>query len=265
MANSHSEYGVAGCVGVLVPRENPTVEPELSVLFNPDVAMLASRMTSDAHAMEDRLIAYGRELDRWIGGFGAAQLDIVAFACTGTSYLMDMETAANREGRGVSVISAAGALEMALKALQCRRLALVSPYPAALTKAAVVYWRGRGFDIVSITELMPAVGYHPIYAQSGSSIGEAIARATSDRPDGVVVLGTGAPSLAAIAKSDSAIPVLSPNLCLGWAIDAAVKGEDGAGFESWIAEDAPWRRRLRSRFPRAGSGGDAHGDSPQHH
>jgi maleate isomerase len=61
----NQDLGARGLVGLLTPRENPTAEPETSVLLAPDVALLAARMQSPAPSMAQRLIDYGRDLRPW--------------------------------------------------------------------------------------------------------------------------------------------------------------------------------------------------------
>ena len=79
------DLGARGVVAVLIPAENPTVEPEFSVLTPPDVNLLTARMHSPAPEMFTRLKAYETRLENWLAPFGDAPLDAVAFACTGSS------------------------------------------------------------------------------------------------------------------------------------------------------------------------------------
>jgi maleate cis-trans isomerase len=254
MAKPQSQYGAAGRAGILVPQENPTVEPELSVLLGPDIAMLVSRMTSTANSLESRLIAYGEGMAQWVAAFGNAHLDAIAFACTGTNYLMPQPDWAD-SATDIPVVTAAAAVGRALCALQAQRLALVSPYPDALTQAAIAYWHARGFELAGVVAPATAAG-HPIYAQSGAAMAQAVARAATERSDAIVILGTGAPTLAAIAGTDVRVPVLSSNLCLAWALEALLRPDVAHDIAPWIAVDAPWRARLRLRYPSAVAGLD---------
>jgi hypothetical protein len=168
-------YARRGLVGVLTPQANTTVEPELTLLLPPGVAMLTARLTSDAPSLTQRLRAYFEQLDDFIGRFAQAPLGVVVAAVTGSPYPLGpqaedalFETASRR--RGVPVAGAALALGAALRALGAHRIALVSPYDATLTEAAVAYWQARGFEVVSVRRLESAAGgHHPIYALGGDA------------------------------------------------------------------------------------------------
>jgi len=126
------DLGEKGLVGLLTPRENPTVEPEMSVLLPPDTAFLTARMQSGAGEMNARLVDYARDWPRWLDAFGQVPLDAVGFACTGTSYLLGPDDPALpaeivHTGRTLPVLTAAGAVEAALRQLGARSLAVVSP------------------------------------------------------------------------------------------------------------------------------------------
>jgi maleate isomerase len=218
-------------------------------------------MQSAGAAMNDRLVDYGQGIPRWLEAFGQAPLDAVAFACTGTSYLLGpadppLPETVEHAGRTVPVVTAAGAIGRALAERRVRTIALVTPYPRALTEAAVAYWRGRGFEVASVTALEPAAGYHPIYGQNNASAFAAVAEAREAGADVALVMGTGAPSLAALAVAlkRPGPPVLSSNLCLGWRLSQVLGGEASEPLGAWLAADAPWARRLADRFPAAFAG-----------
>lgn len=290
-ASTDLVYARRGLVGVLTPQANTTVEPELALLLPPGVAMLTARLTSDAPSLMQRLRDYVERLDDFIDRFAQAPLGVVVVAVTGASYLIGpeaedarFEAASGR--RGVPVVGAALALGAALRALGARRIALVSPYDAALTDAAVVYWRARGFDVVSVRRLDAAAGgHHPIYALGGDAAaaglahvlgGGAVAEGAPDangtgqaspspqvdavpEPQAVLMLGTGMPTLPALAAIDpamSAVPVLSSNLALAWLALEAVQGRAQAPSARHLIAlmaDQAWRARLRTWMA---SGGD---------
>ncbi len=253
------EYGAGGVVGALVPRENPTVEAELPLLLGPGVLMLTTRMVSRSPDMLERLRDYGGLIADGVDAFGAAPIDAFAFACTGTSYLLRdageaLPDTVTHGGARTPFISSADAIEAALAELSARTISLVSPYGDELTAAALRYWGARGFEIAKLQRAAPAPSYHSIYGQRQDSISRAIAEASVPEADVVVVLGTGAPTLGAIARAADAggPPVLSSNLCLGWRTQGVL--DDGANIVDWIGRDAAWRRRLSERFPVPESG-----------
>jgi maleate isomerase len=258
------DLGARGLVGLLTPRENPTAEPEAAVLLPPDVAMLTARMQSASPSMAQRLADYADDLPLWMGAFGQAPLDAVGFACTGASYLIGepLPCHVRHAGRAIPFVTAAAAVEAALHGLGARTVAVVNPYPDDLTRSAIAYWSGRGFSIVAVVPMRPAVGYHPIYGQDNGAALAAITAASGSRADAVLALGTGAPTLAALAVALEAEgpPLLSSNLCLGWRLACVLGGDEP--LSAWLRPQAAWIRRLADRFPTALTRLKAPGDHP---
>ncbi|MFM7690670.1 MAG: hypothetical protein ACKPAC_14630, partial [Alphaproteobacteria bacterium] len=81
-------YARNGLLGVLTPQANTTVEPEFSLLLPPATAMLTARLVSTKPSLNDRLRDYVAGLDATCAQFANAPLGAIAFACTGSSYLV---------------------------------------------------------------------------------------------------------------------------------------------------------------------------------
>jgi maleate cis-trans isomerase len=251
------EYGGRGLVGVLTPQANTTVEPEFSILLPPGIASINARMVSGAADMQARLNDYFDRLGEWPAQFANAPVDVVAVACTGASYLVgaDREDAlvqAVSAQLGKPIVTSGLAVVAALRALEARRVALVSPYPRALTQTSVAYWAAFGIEAVRVIEVgAPSGSFHPIYAMPASS-----ARAALDELDGVegldavVMLGTGMPTLQPILEKPwvESAPVLSCMLATAWRSVLAITGEapNRANLLAWI-DQPEWAARLRGR------------------
>ena len=257
IASPRPDLGAAAVVALLTPAENPTSEPEISTLLPPDFNVLTGRMFAPSQDMHARLRAYEQQIPRWMEPFGDAPLDAVAFACTGSSYLLPDEqrcgSTFERSHDTLPLIAAARAVERALNALGAKRIALVSPYPPSLTDPATAYWEAQGFQPAFVLQAPKSkVAGHPIYTQTSSDLLAVLEQAASvKRIDAVVATGTGAPSLPALAvasmKSDT--PILSSNLATAWAVCEDLG--QGMALEKWLARDAAWRDRLAARFPTA--------------
>ncbi|MFN6956168.1 MAG: hypothetical protein ACK4PG_15370 [Acetobacteraceae bacterium] len=252
------EYAQGGLVGVLTPQANATVEAEMSVLLSPDVGMIAGRFTCPAPDLKARLIAYFERLDEAIAQFADAPMDAIGVACTGASYLLDEQPAPFRRpwDGPMPVVSAAAAIEAALRSLGARRIAMLSPYPRWLTDVCLAYWRRQGFEIPVLREPAPVEkGYHPIYAQRSRQATAVLADIASLDVDAVLISGTGLPSLAALPRLNAAggPPVISSNLSVAWALSEILSGRGAspASIASWLVPDASWVGRLTERFPGA--------------
>lgn len=253
LSQPRPDLGRSGVIALMTPAENPTAEPELSVLLGPDINLLSTRMHVTDGDMHARLEGYGDSLAQWMTPFGKAPLDAVIFACTGSSYLARPGKAPGRSldhaGKDIPLIAAANAVHDAVTALGARRLVLVSPYPDSLTAAAVKWWTAQGLDVRKVLTVPPAASGHPIYSRNAGAILDTLRKATRVDGDVVLALGTGAPSLPAlaIASLEADIPMLSSNLCTAWAANAAL-GQSSSPLD-WLAASASWRQRLHDRFP----------------
>jgi maleate isomerase len=248
-----ADYGATGLVAIFPPQANTTVEAELGVLLDPDVGAIVSRLTCYDDDSRTRLIGYFTNLGAAVRALDAARPHLGLFACTGSTYLVGLAEEDRAFGAlAFPLVSAARAVLAALDALQARRIALVSPYPAWLTDACIAFWRSQGREVVAVRS--PAgdrTDTRRIYALSARDASGEIAVLAKARADCIVITGTGMPSLAAIARAASAKPVLSSNLCLGWVARQRLAGAacDRTSLDAWLAQDAPWRARLAARFP----------------
>jgi len=250
------EYARLGLVGVLTPQANTTVEPEFGILWPAGVAMINGRLMSAKDGLEDRLIDYFEQLDQSLAQFANAPVGAVALACTGASYLAGASGEQQMIDRlsqriGAPFITAGRSVQLALQALGAKRIALVSPYPASLTSASIVYWNALGFEVTSVVHVGSTdTSFHPIYSIRAGGALDALDSLGDDKPfDAVVMLGTGMPTLQPILARPQVrgAPVVSCMLCLGWAAAQTVMGEalSAESLRSWISGHH-WRARLET-------------------
>ncbi|MDB5508117.1 MAG: Asp/Glu racemase [Hyphomicrobiales bacterium] len=247
------EYARNGLVGVLTPQANTTVEPEFTILWPAGVAMINARLMSPKDTLAARLLDYFHQLDRAVEQFHNAPVGAIALACTGASYLAGAaveQAAIDRLSAktGVPFLTAGRSVELALKALGAKRIALVSPYPPSLTDEAIVYWKDLGFETVAAVHV-GTIGehFHPIYSIRAGGATEGLDKLEDAGFDAVVMLGTGMPTLQPILERPDVrgAPVLSCMLCLGWAAAQTVTSGafDRGSLLHWVS-GAHWRARL---------------------
>jgi len=247
------EYAGKGLVGVLTPQSNTTVEPEFNILWPAGVAMLVARLTSPKQTIIDRLADYSGRVEATLDQFANAPLDAVAFACTGSSYLIGREReaalcAAVEDNRQVPLVTAARAVCDWLSVLQAKQIGLVSPYPPELTEKSAGYWHAAGFRVAEVASVFKDGGeFHPIYSLRSESAGAGLDGLSHKNLDAVVMLGTGMPTLHPIlerARCDGP-PVTSCLLSLAWRTSLVVQGHEPSpeNAMAWSRGEA-WGRKL---------------------
>ena len=250
-------YTARALTGILTPQANTTVEPEMALLMPPGCGTLTARLTSACAAMNDRLTDYFHRIEATAAQFANAPVQAVGFACTGASYLVgplaEADLAARFASRGLPLVTAGQAIRLALARLGATRIAVASPYGDGLTDAALAYWLAQGLAVTQVARIAEnAAAFHPIYAH-GADHALGAARALQDDPQAqaVVLLGTGLPTLPALAAMTAArLPVLSSNLCLAWALHHAATGTpaDADTLQAW-RRGAYWQAALAQRLP----------------
>jgi maleate isomerase len=147
-------------IGLVVPSSNVTVETEMPQLLgrHPEAAFSfhASRMRMHTVSPE-QLRAMNAQRERCILELGDAGVDAILYACLvavmvgGPGEHERVESAITEQlstgGASAAVLSSAGALSEGLKALNARRIALVTPYTLPLAKQVVAYLEAEGFDV----------------------------------------------------------------------------------------------------------------------
>jgi maleate isomerase len=228
------EYAKRGLIGVLTPQANTTVEPELRILWPAGVTMLNARLTSNKKKMEERLVDYTNQIEVTIDQFSNAPLQAVAFGCTGASYLIGQEKETQiceriKKNRGFNLVTAARAVTDSFEALGAKRIGLISPYTASLTKISVNYWQNAGFKVTEVANAYNDAGsFHPIYSLRAGSSREALLSLQNKEIDAIVMLGTGMPTLQAILDCQhwEGPPVTSCMLSLAWRIMLHIDGKE---------------------------------------
>lgn len=252
-----TDYGSNGLIGILTPQANTTVEPELWALLQPGWSLVNARLTSDKCTIAERLVDYTTRFADTSDAFANAPLDVVAAACTGASYLigLDSELQITEEveaRRGVPFLTAALASVAMLRAMDAKKVALLTPYPESLNRHCIPYWETHGFEITHhLGPTLREEAFHPIYSLAGDAVLDSYRELAKSGADAILMLGTGMATLRPllIGHREGLPPAISCNLALAWACAQRKSWHqlgDG-GVADWI-DTATWAQRANACF-----------------
>jgi arylmalonate decarboxylase len=230
--------------GVLIPSTNTTVEIESRLLPGSYQAHFGRLMTSTPgrtfSPSRDEDIDYQSRL------LGAAKVSLVILAQTSASLFADdydeVVTRRMSEGAGVPAITSAQAVGRAVRALGGRRIAIVSPYSAAVNERAGHYFKSKhGLDTVAF-EGFGATDSYAIGQLGPENARNAFARV--DRPgiEVFVVPGGNFPTMASITvwEREFGKPVVTTNQASFWAMLRFFSvGDTIPGFGRLLEEAPP--------------------------
>lgn len=206
-------------IALMTPMTNPTVEQEMRAFLPADLRYVVGRLVSAEASSSRRLEAYAAQLPAILEQFGAMTFDGVAFACTGSSYLMprrsldDIQQQVSRP-----ILWAADCIRKELEHLGVTQLALVSPYPEDLHEAALAYWREQGIEIVAQSRIETGSrDTRAIYGLKERQAKKMIAGLKDSGAQAILLSGTGMPSVG-LLHPDGNPRVISSNYCIARAM-----------------------------------------------
>ncbi|MEZ5778556.1 MAG: hypothetical protein R3E44_09370 [Paracoccaceae bacterium] len=202
-------------IGVMTPAMNTVIQPELDLLRPPGVTNQMQRFRLGGSAVSDDLdeeaaklmdcrpvaIAIGLTTDAGSGG-----PERLAHRCKGLSAAL-----------GVPVLNASAADYAALAAFGAKRLAVVTPFNAAIDAVVKANTEAAGFEVVAIkgTEAptLPQICETPL-----ADIRRVFAEVAASDCDAVLQVGTALPVVALIAEleAEHGRPVVACNAAVYW-------------------------------------------------
>lgn len=227
-----SVYGARGKVGIVVPANNSVIEPEFWSALPAGVALYATRILARGDLTPAAVERMETQVDRAIDELDATGVDVIAYADMVTTFIMprgwnEAKVAAIAERTGVRALSAWTALRDALAALNVRRFALGTPYPAAIHALARPFFAAQGFEIVGDATL-DVLAMRDVPKIDSARLTAFVERLPQPRADAIVLLATDLPTFGAIEALEARFgcPVLSSNQVILWAALRAAKVAD---------------------------------------
>ncbi|MFD7679260.1 arylmalonate decarboxylase [Streptomyces sp. NPDC060187] len=217
-------------LGVVVPPENPTAEPEFNHLLGSAMNVYTSRFpVTPGAGLRAMLETYNEVLPALLDSFGELRLDATVVACSASHYLLGPEgdrafCDALSQRAGSPVRSSTQAILAACETLGVDRLTLVSPYQPWLTDTSRSFWEQAGLTVDGLV-LVPAradadggAHYDPYEVTTRTILGR-IRERELHADTALLFTGTGMGTLAALnelARQEPGRVLLSSNLASAW-------------------------------------------------
>jgi len=231
-------------VGVLVPSNNVVLEPELYRHLPIGVEAHFARLRVTASGPE-HVRQMSSESERAVGEMPPG-LSVLVYACLSTSLVSPGWEArfGLLAGRSAGLLfTAASATVTALRALGAKRVAVVTPYPAAIDALVPDWLIAHGFEPVAHAS-MGIADIHEVGRRSPAEVARFARSLAADGADALCIIATDLRTLDAIAEleRDLAVPVVTTNQALLWCCLRAVGNQQhvsglGALFSRRMSED----------------------------
>ena len=156
-------------IGQIVPSSNTTMETEVPVMLQHAIVPNGVGFTFHSSrapmktVSKDELTAMNGHMVRCASELCDARMDVIASACLvaimcqGNSYHRETERAlrkvCNEDGAETLIVTSAGALIEASKALGAKKLAIITPYMKNLTDLVISYIEGEGIEVLDAISL----------------------------------------------------------------------------------------------------------------
>ncbi|NLW06434.1 MAG: Asp/Glu racemase [Clostridia bacterium] len=213
-------------VALMIPQRNATLEPESYQVVPPGTSVHFARLPGSVMS-EELLQQLSVELESAWDTLVDLRPQVVAFACTSGSFYggrageerirKKMEDLTQRP-----FITTSQAVIMACKALQLKRLAVVTPYADWVNERLVTFLAEYGLETVALQGMGLSAGISDVDSAAVEHLLEAV-----DRPqaEGIFISCTALPTLASLAAWEQKVqkPVFSANLATLWLAFGLIK------------------------------------------
>ena len=238
-------------LGLVVLQADERIEADLRGLLPAPVDLLVSRVPSGLDVTPQTLARMEAELPRAAGLFPeAVGFDVIGYGCTsGATQIGSARVAEKlRDGaRAAHVTDPVSALVASCRALGLRRLALLSPYVAAVSDRLRAVLAEHGIATPVFGSFAEAEEARVARITPGSIAQAARALVAEGEVDGLFLSCTNLDTLPMIGvlEREIGIPVLSSNLVLAWHM-LQLAGGPGPVCDSVLAHADPRKKEAEA-------------------
>ena len=224
-------YGGKGRIGLIVPANNSVIEPEFWSVLPPGVAVYATRLMAKGDLTPEAVHRMESALGDAVSLVAATGVDVITYCDMVTTFIMEpgwnertVDDIARRTG--LKALSAWTALRDALADLNVSRIALGTPYPAAIHALAPPFFTARGFELRSHATL-DILAMREVPTVQKARLQAFVKTLDLRGSDALVLLATDLPTFECLdeLEREFGLPILTSNQTLLWASLKAV----GAG------------------------------------
>lgn len=232
-------FGRRARLGLIVPSNNTTVEPEFSRMVPDEVDCFATRtmiVETDDPALKARTILdMHARIDDAAREVASLEADAIGYVCTSGSFLdgddSDRAVCARlTDATGVPTVTTSTAVVVALRTLGIRRVALATPYITQVSGGLRAYLEDAGFEVAAHRDL--ELLSNLAKGRLGPEASEELVRGMDlGDADGVFISCTNWRTVEAVdaLERDLDIPVVSSNLATLWLMLALAGVSPGPG------------------------------------
>jgi maleate isomerase len=224
-------------IGLIIPSTNLLLETALPRMAPPGVTFHAARLSAGACADPEGLRRMAAHVIDAARDLASARVDLIAYCCTASSFVEGRDhdgqvIRAIADETGIRAVTTMDSIISALRHLQARRIALVSPYAEALERLEQAYLEREGF-VISARAGMGITDMVALHLPSRAEIYRLCRDTMAADADSLLIScnalqGHG---VAAVLERDLKIPVVTSLTATLWGILRAVGiGEGVAGY-----------------------------------
>jgi maleate cis-trans isomerase len=214
-------YGQNGRIGLLVPSVNTVVEPEFGRLVPDGMGVYAARMRNSRSDVDDSK-AMLQHVERAADELSSAHVDVIAFACTASSFVegvegeIELRDRMERAGQ-TKAVTTSGSVAAALRMLGIRRVVVATPYLDQLNVLEKGFLEDEEVEILSISG-MGIVDAFSIGKVTPQETYEFARRVWRDDADGMFISCTNLRTIDVLARLEDELgkPVVSSNSATCW-------------------------------------------------
>lgn len=215
-------FGRSGRLGMVVPANNATLEPEIWPRLPAGTAVYSTRILAKGDLTPDAVRSMESNVDRAIDELSATVVDAIAFADMVTTFIMDPEWNDRRATEisaeaGVPVTTCWIALRTALEKLGVKSFAFGTPYPKSIHDTCRPFFERVGYRVTADATL-DILAMTDVPKVEPSQVRSLVREMDLGGAEAIVLLATDLPTFEVISdiERETGLPVLTSNQTLLW-------------------------------------------------